>query len=142
MAESKRFDINKIENLLKNSADKAQTLCYWNAALEHGKTVQAIDENLASKVEDKQLAYLLLRRTGAMNTRDRLLKAVENAIKLKYQPQIPDMFSAVNKAMQSRFVELQQQNASIGKVKMLMSALQDENQILNYLDLEEKKTCY
>ena len=41
--------------------------------------------------------------------------------------------------MQSRLVELQQQSSSIGKVKILMSALQDENQILNYLDLDEKK---
>ena len=34
---------------------------------------------------------------------------------------------------------LQQQNFSIGRVKTLMSAMRDENQILNYLDLEEKK---
>ena len=31
------------------------------------------------------------------------------------------------------------QSLSIGRVKILMSALQDENQILNYLDLDEKK---
>ena len=49
------------------------------------------------------------------------------------------MFSAANKAMQSRLVELQHQCSSIGRVKILMSALQDENQILNYLDLDEKK---
>ena len=60
-------------------------------------------------------------------------------IKVKYQPQIPEMFSAANKAMQSRLVELQHQCSSIGRVKILMSALQDENQILNYLDLDEKK---
>ena len=41
--------------------------------------------------------------------------------------------------MQSRFVELQRQNSNTGKVIILMSALQDENQILNYLDLDEKK---
>ena len=41
--------------------------------------------------------------------------------------------------MQSRLVELQQQNSSVGRVQMLMSALQDENQILNYLDIDEKK---
>ena len=139
MAEPKRFDINKIENFLKNSADKAQTLSYWNAAVEHGKTVKEIDENLASNVDDKQISDLLLRRTDAINRRDRLIKAVENAIKVKYQPQIPEMFSAANKAMQSRLVELQHQCTSIGRVKILMSALQDENQILNYLDLDEKK---
>ena len=139
MAESKRFDINKIENFLKNSADKAQTLSYWNAAVEHGKTVKEIDENLASNVDDKQIADLLLRRTDAINRRDRLIMAVENAIKVKYQPQIPEMFSAVNRAMQSRWVELHQQSSSIGRVKTLMSALQDGNQILNYLDLDEKK---
>ena len=139
MAEPKRLDINKIENFLKNSADKAQTLSYWNAAVEHGKTVKEIDENLASNVDDKQIADLLLRRTDAMNRRDRLIKAVENAIKVKYQPQIPEMFSAVNRAMQSRWVKLQQQSSSVGRVKTLMSTLQDGNQILNYLDLDEKK---
>ena len=75
MAEPKRFDINKIENFLKNSADKAQTLSYWNAAVEHGKTVKEIDENLTSNVDDKQIADLLLRRTDSMNRRDRLIKA-------------------------------------------------------------------
>ena len=139
MAEPKRFDINKIENFLKNSADKAQTLSYWTAAVEHGKTVKEIDENLASNVDDKQIADLLLRRTDAINRRDRLIKAVENAIKVKYQPQIPEIFSTVNKEMQSRLAELQQQSSSVGRVQMLMSALQDENQILNYLDLDEKK---
>ena len=139
MAEPKRFDINKIENFLKNSADKAQTLSYWTAAVEHGKTVKEIDEILASNVDDKQIADLLLRRTDAINRRDRLIKAVENAIKVKYQPQIPEIFSTVNKEMQSRLAELQQQSSSVGRVQMLMSALQDENQILNYLDLDEKK---
>ena len=139
MTEPKRFDINKIENFLKNSADKAQTLSYWNAAVEHRKTVKEIDENLTSNVDDKQIADLLLRRTDTINRRDRLIKAVENAIKVKYQPQIPEIFSTVNKEMQSRLAELQQQSSSVGKVQMLMSALQDENQILNYLDLEEKK---
>ena len=139
MAEPKRFDINKIENFLKNSADKAQTLSYWNAAVEHGKTVNEIDENLASNVDDKQKADLLLRRTDAINRRDRLIKAVEKAIKVEYQPQIPEMFSAANKAMQSQLVEMQHQCSSIGRAKILMSALQDENQILNYLDLNEKK---
>ena len=139
MAEPKRFDINKIENFLKDSADKAQTLSYWNAAVEHGKTVKEIDEKLASNVDDKQVADLLLRRTDAIYRRDRLINAVENAIKVKYQPQIPEMFSVVNRAMQSRRVELQQQSSSVRRVKTLMSALQDRNQILNYLDLDEKK---
>ena len=139
MAEPKRFDINKIEIFLKNSANKAQTLSYWNAAVEHGKTVKETDENLASNVDDKQIADLLLRRTDAINRRDRLIKAVENAIKVKYQAQIPEIFSTVDKEIQSRLVELQQQSSSIRRVKILMSALQDENQILNYLDLDEKK---
>ena len=114
-------------------------MSYWNAAVEQGKTVKDIDENLASNDDNKQIADLLLRRTDAINRRDRLIKAVENAIKVKYQPQIPEMFSAANKAMQSRLVELQHQCSSIGRVKILMSALQDENQILNYLDPDEKK---
>ena len=139
MAQPKRFDINKVENFLKNSADKAQIVSHWNAACEHGKTIRAIDENLARNDDNKQIAELLLRRIDAINRRDRLIKAVENAIKVKYQPQIPEIFSTVNKEMQSRLAELQQQISSVGRVQMLMSALQDENQILNYLDLDEKK---
>ena len=53
--------------------------------------------------------------------------------------EVPEIFSAVNKEIKSRFVELQQQNSRIGRMIILMSALQDENQILNYLDLEKKK---
>ena len=74
-----------------------------------------------------------------MNRRERLIKVVENAITFKYKPRIPEIFSAVNKGRKSQNVELQQQNSSIGRMIILMSALQDENQILNYLDLEEKK---
>ena len=74
-----------------------------------------------------------------MNRRERLIKAVENAIKFKYQPHIPEIFSLVNKETKSRFVELQQRNSRSGMMIILMSALQDENQILNFLDLEEKK---
>ena len=139
MAQPKRFDINKVENFLKNSADKAQTLTYWNAAVEHGKTIRGIDENLASNDDNKQIAELLLRRIDAINRRERLIKAIQNAIKVKYQPQVPEMFSTVIKAMQSWFVELQRQNSNTGGVIILMSALQDANQILNYLDLDEKK---
>ena len=54
MAEPKRFDINKIENFLKNSADKAQTLSCWKTAVEHDKTVEEIDKNQASIVDKKQ----------------------------------------------------------------------------------------
>ena len=139
MAQQKRFDINKVENFLKNSADKAQTLSYWNAAVEHGKTITGIDENLASNDDNKQIAELLLRRYDVINRRERLIKAIQNAIKVKYQPQVPEMFSTVIKAMKSRFVELQRQDSNVGRLIILMSALQDKNQILNYLDLEEKK---
>ena len=111
MAQPKRFDINKVENFLKNSEDKAQTLSYWNAAVEHGKTIRGIDENLASN-DNKQIAELLLQRKDAINRRERLIKAIQNAIKDKYQPQVPEMFSTVIKAMQSRFVELQRQNSN------------------------------
>ena len=139
MAQPKRFDINKVENFLKNSADKAQIVSHLNAAYEHGETIRTIDENLARNDDNKQIAELLLRRIDVINRRERLFKAIQNAIKIKYQPQITEMFSTVNQAIKSRFVELQQQNSSIGKLTILMSALQDENQILNYLDLEEKK---
>ena len=139
MAQPKRFDINKVENFLKNSADKAQIVSHWNAAYEHGETIRTIDENLARNDDNKQIAELLLRRIDVINRRERLFKAIQNAIKIKYQPQITEMFSTVIQVIKSRFVELQQQNSSIGKLIILMSALQDENQILNYLDLEEKK---
>ena len=69
--------------------------------------MKEIDENLASNDDNKKIAELLLRRTDAINRRERLIKAVENAIKLKYQRQIPEIFSTVNKAIKSRFVELQ-----------------------------------
>ena len=139
MAQPKRFDINKVENFLKNSADAAQIVSHWNAACEHGKTIRAIDENLARNDDNKQIAELLLRRIDVINRRERLFKAIQNAIKIKYQPQIPEMFSTVIQAMKSRFVEMQRQDSNTGRVIILMSALQDENQILNYLDLEEKK---
>ena len=139
MAQPKRFDINKVENFLKNSADAAQIVSHWNAACEHGKTIRAIDENLARNDDNKQIAELLLRRIDVIKRRERLFKAIQNAIKIKYQPQIPEMFSTVIQAMNSRFVELQRQDSNTGRVIILMSALQDENQILNYLDLEEKK---
>ena len=61
--------------------------------------MKEIDENLASNDDDKQIAELLLRQTDAINRRERLIKAVEDAIKVKYQPQIPEMVSAVNRAM-------------------------------------------
>ena len=138
MAQPKRFNINKVENFLKNSADNAQTRIFFYAAVEHGKYLEKIDENLASNDDDKQIAELLLRQTDAMNRRERLIKVVENAIKLKYQPQIPEVLSAVNKEIKSQFVVLQRQNSNTGRVIILISALQDENQILNYLDLEEK----
>ena len=139
MAQPKRFDINKVESFLKNSADAAQIVSHWNAACEHGKTIRAIDENLARNDDNKQIAELLLRRIDVINRRERLFKAIQNAIKIKYQPQIPEMFSTVIQAMKSHFVELQRQDSNTGRVIILMSALQDENQILNYLDLEEKK---
>ena len=139
MAQPKRFDINKVENFLENSAHKAQILSHWNAAVEHGKTIRAIDENLARNDDNKQIAELLLRRIDVKNRRERLFKAIQNEIKIKYQPQIPEMFSTVIQAMRSRFVELQRQDSNTGRVIILMSAFQDANQLLNYLDLEEKK---
>ena len=88
----------KFKNFLKNSADKAQTWSYFNGAVNHGRTLEEIDESLASSDDNKQIAELLLRQTDAINRRERIIKAVENAMKLKYQPQIPEIFSAVNKA--------------------------------------------
>ena len=56
MAQPKRFDINKVENFLKKSADNAQTRSHWNAAVKHGKTLNENDENLASNDDDEQTA--------------------------------------------------------------------------------------
>ena len=114
-------------------------MSHWNAAVEHGKTIRAIDENLARNDDNKQIAELLLRRIDVINRREHLFKAIQNAIKIKYQPQISEMFSTVIQALKSQFVELQRQSSNTGRVIILMSALQDGNQILNYLDLEEKK---
>ena len=54
MAQLNWFDINKVENFLNNSAEKAQTLSNWNAAVEHGKTIRGIDENQAINVDDNR----------------------------------------------------------------------------------------
>ena len=48
MAEPKWFDINKIENFLKNSADKAQSLSYWKAAVDHGNKVANKEDYVAA----------------------------------------------------------------------------------------------
>ena len=139
MEEPKRFDPNKIENFLKNSAGKNQILSYWNAAVDHGKTIREIGEKLHDDNDDKPKAELLLRRKNTAQKRERLVQAVQNAMKVKYQPQIPEAFAYENKEMWSRFEELQQQNSSIGRLAILMSAMCDESEIQNYLDPEEKK---
>ena len=126
MAQPKRFDINKVKNFLKKSADKAQRLRQLSeCSCRHVKTIRGFDENLASNDDNKQIAELLLRRIDVINMRERLNMAVQNAIKVKYQPHIPEMFSTVIKTMQSRFVESQRQNPNIGRLTILMSALQD-----------------
>ena len=77
----------------------------------------------------------------AIQKRERLIQAIKTAMKLQYQPQRLKAFAHNNKAMQSRFEDLELQNASIGKLKMHMSAFQDENEIQPCLDLEEQKRC-
>ena len=91
--------------------------------------------------EVEPLADLLLQRRYAIQKRERLIQAIKIGVKLKYQPHIPEAIADRNKAMQSRLEDLQQRNARIGMLKMLMSALEDENEIQNYLDLEEQKRC-
>ena len=71
MAQPKRFDINKVDNLLENSAENAQTRSYWNAAVEHGKSLKENDENLAINDDNKQTAELQLRQTDAKNRQAR-----------------------------------------------------------------------
>ena len=101
MAQSKRFEINKVENFLKNSSGKAQTWRYWNAALDNGRMIKEIDENLARKDDNKEKAELPLGQTDALRSQERLIRAVEKGIKFKYQPQIPKLFSTMNKAMRN-----------------------------------------
>ena len=97
---------------MKNSADKTQTLRFWIAAVDHGKTIRKIDEKLNDDQSDRQIAELLLRRKNSAQQRERLVQAVQNAVKLKYQSQVPEAFAHVNKEMQ-RFEALQQQHSSI-----------------------------
>ena len=94
MAQPKRFDINKVENFLKNSADKAEIVSHWNAAYEHGETIRTIDENLARNDDNKQIAELLLRRIDVINRRERLFKAIQNAIKILVPT--PDILNVLN----------------------------------------------
>ena len=89
MAQPKRFDINKVENFLKNSADAAQIVSHWNAACEHGKTIRAIDENLARNDDNKQIAELLLRRIDVINRRERLLRLSKMQSKSSTNPRYP-----------------------------------------------------
>ena len=57
-----------------------------------------------------------------------------------YQSQILEAFAYMNKEMQCRFEELQQQNSRIGSFAIiLMSAMQVESEIQSHLDLDEKK---
>ena len=107
MAEPKCFDPNKIENFLKNSADKTQVLSYWNVAVDYGKSIEEIDESLHDDHDDKQIAELLLRRNDTAQKRERLIQAVQSEIKIKYQPQIPEAFAQENREMQSQFEALQ-----------------------------------
>ena len=101
--------------------------------------MEETDENLNNDHDDKQIAELLLRRKDTAQKRERQVQAVQNAMKLEYQPQIPEAFAQENRKMQSRFQALQQQNAGIGRLKKLMSAKHDKKEIHTSLDLEEKK---
>ena len=141
MAEPKRVEPNKFENFPKNSADRTRILSYCSAAVDHGELVTELDGKLDCMHEDKQLASLLLQRRDAIQKQARLIHAIKLAVKLKYQPQIPQAFTDRNKGKQSRFKDVQERNARPGKLKKLMSVLEDKNEIQNYLDLEEQKRC-
>ena len=97
--ETKRFDINKTENFLKNSSVEAQTSrSYCNAAMEHSRAIREIHD------DNKRIAELLLRRADAFNGREKLTKAVKNARKLNYESQISELFSTMNKTTWNRLV--------------------------------------
>ena len=50
------------QNFLKNSADKIQVLSYLNVAVDHGRSIKEIVENLYDDHhDDKEIAELLLR---------------------------------------------------------------------------------
>ena len=136
---TQRFDINICEYFPNNSADNAQTLSFWNAAVEHGMTVKEIDDNSSCTYDDNKKAEFLLQIKEAAPKRERLGQAVRKALRLKYQLQIPEAFAYVNKENWSRFGELQQQNSSITRVIILMSAMHDESEIQYKLVPEKKK---
>ena len=53
------------ENFLKKSADKSQVVIFCDTAVGDGRTVKAIEENLARNDDKKQIVELLLRQTVA-----------------------------------------------------------------------------
>ena len=66
MGTPKRADHNKNEKSLKNSANRTQVLCYWNATVDRGELVTKIDGKLDAMHEDKPLVDLMLERRGAI----------------------------------------------------------------------------
>ena len=138
VGEPERVNPYKIENLLKNSVYRTQVSNYWSAVVDQRELVTEIDCMLDSIHEDEPLADFSRQRVDAKK-RERLMQAIKMGVKIKYQTQIPEAFADRRKAMQSGLEELQRQNISIGKLKMLMSAIEVENEIQNYLDLEQKE---
>ena len=55
-------------------------------------------------------------------------------MKLKYQPQMTEIFSEMIKLEENRLSEFQQQNYNIGRVTKLMTAMHDENDIMRNLE--------
>ena len=80
----------------------------------------------------------MLRRKETIR-RQELIQSVQNAGKLRYQPQIPDVFAPENMARQSQFEVSQQQNTIIGGLKKMMLAMESENDIQTNLDRDQKK---
>ena len=79
-----------------------------------------------------------MRRNDTTQKRGRIFQAVQKAVKLKYQPQNPGALAQGKIEIQSRFEAWQQRNTGIGRLRMLMSAIQDKNEIQIYLDHEER----
>ena len=78
-------------------------MSYWNAALDQGKLTKEIVEHLFDNHNDEEIAELLLRRNNTTQKQGRIIQAVQNAVKLKYQPQNPGAFAQGKREIQSRF---------------------------------------
>ena len=87
--------------------------------VKHGQSIKEIDESLACNHDEMHLAFIVLQKKDVIQKQERLIQENQNAVKLKYQRQLPEVFGTGKKSMQSTFAFLQHQNC-IERLKMLM----------------------